>query len=90
MDITQQSDGTVIGTWSSLVSPPHPDCPPDISDKANGTVDGTNTVLGILISLKGAGDFQGQVDGSTIRGSLFSCGFPYPVTFTQAVPLPGS
>jgi len=90
MDVTQQGDGSVVGTWSSLVSPPHPDCPPDISDKANGTVDGTNTVLGILISLKGVGDFQGQVDGTTIRGSLFSCGVPYSVTFTLAAPQPGS
>ena len=90
MDISQQADGSVIGTWSSLVSPPHPDCPPDISDKANGTVDGTNTVLGILLSLKGAGDFQGQIDRSAIRGSLYSCGNEYTVTFTLASPVPGS
>lgn len=90
MDINQQPDGTVTGTWSSLVSPPHPSCPPDISDKANGPVEGTNTVLGILLSIKGAGDFQGQIDGGMIRGSLVSCGFPYQVTFIPAAPPPGS
>jgi len=90
MDITQHADGSVVGTWSSLVSPPHPNCPPDIGDSANGDVDGTNTVVGILISLKGAGDFQGQVDGNTISGSLYSCGFPYQLTFTHVVRPPGS
>ena len=89
MDISQHSDGSVSGSWSSLVSPPHPDCPPDISDKANGPVDGTNTVLGILISLRGVGDFQGQVDGSRISGSLFSCGIFYPMNFSLVAPLPG-
>ena len=88
MDLSQHADGSVSGSWSSLVSPPHPDCPPDVSDKANGTVDGTNTVLGILLSLKGVGDFQGQIDGSTIRGSLFSCGLFFPVNFSLVGSVP--
>lgn len=88
MDINQQADGSVTGTYSSLVSPPHPGCPPDVSDQANGTVDGTNTVLGIILNLKGVGDFQGQVDGTVISGSLFSCGFYYPVSFSLVGAVP--
>ena len=89
MDITQKADGTVTGTWSSLVSPPHPSCPPDIGDTANGPVDGSNSAVGLLLSLKGAGDFQGQVNSTTISGSLFSCGHTYPVTFSLASPVAG-
>jgi hypothetical protein len=89
MIIHQSSDGTIVGTYSSDVSPPHPPCPPDISDKAVGTVDGNNAIIGVQLSLKGVGDFQGQVvSDSTLRGSFQSCGNDYAVTFSLAGPAP--
>ena len=89
MIIRQSPDGTITGTWDSDVAPPHPPCPPDISDRGVGTVDGTNTVVGVQFSLKGAGDFQGQaVDGTTMRGAFQSCGNNYVVTWSLAGPLP--
>src|SRR5690242_11178696 len=87
MDITQQADGTVQGNWSSSIFPPDPVCPPGLGSEPRGTVSGTNTVLEVRLSLVGAGDFQGQVDGtSTLRGSLLSCTNPYAVTFTLVAP----
>jgi hypothetical protein len=83
LDITQASDGTLGGTWSSNVSPPHPNCPPDVSDVASGPVQGTNTVLGATFGLVGAGDFQGQADDGALRGSFVTCGFIFPITFTR-------
>jgi hypothetical protein len=87
--ISQTPDGMITGTWNSDVAPPHPPCPPDVSDRGVGTVDGTHTVVGVQFSLKGAGDFQGQAtDNSTMRGSIQSCGYDYAVTFSLAGPAP--
>jgi len=87
--INQTPDGTISGTWSSDVSPPHPKCPPELTNKGTGPVNGRNTVLGVQFSLLGAGDFQGQSDdGKTMRGSLFSCGLFYPIHFVLAAPVP--
>jgi hypothetical protein len=87
--ISQNSDGTITGTWASDVSPPHPACPPDLSARAVGTVAGSNTVVGVQFSLLGAGDFQGQaINGATMRGSFQSCGGSYVVTWSLAGPAP--
>ena len=89
MVIRQNPDGTIVGTWASDVSPPHPACPPDLSARSVGTVSGTNTVIGVNLSLLGVGDFQGQVIGSaTMRGSFLSCGNTYVVTWSLAGPAP--
>ena len=89
LDLTQTSDGTINGTWSSKVSPPHPECPPDINDIATGPVRGRYTVLGAQLGLVGAGDFEGQSDNTTLRGSLVSCGAIFPITFSRVNPPPG-
>jgi hypothetical protein len=87
--IRQNPDGTITGTWASDVSPPHPPCPPDVSDRGVGTVDGSNTVVGVQFSLVGAGDFQGQaIDSATMKGSFQSCGNTYVVTWSLAGPAP--
>jgi len=87
--IRQTPDGMITGTWDSDVAPPHPTCPPDVSNRGVGTVDGSNTVVGVQFSLKGAGDFQGQaIDGTTMRGSFESCGRTYAVTLSLAGPAP--
>jgi hypothetical protein len=89
LDITQTSDGTITGTWSSKVSPPHPNCPPDINDVATGPVRGSYTVLGVQFGLIGAGDFQGQSDNTTLSGSIVSCGAILPITFSRVTRAPG-
>jgi hypothetical protein len=87
--ISQNSDGTVAGTWSSDVSPASPLCPPELSDKAAGSVSGTNTVLEVRLSVLGVGDFQGQaINSGTLRGSFQSCGNAYLVTWSLAGPAP--
>ena len=90
MDISQNSDGTVVGTWSSNVSPANPTCPPELADSASGTVSGTHTVLEVRLSVLGVGDFQGQAinSGTTLRGSFESCGNTYVVTWSLAPPPP--
>jgi hypothetical protein len=83
--INQTPDGMLTGTWSSDVSPPHPSCPPDVSDKGAGTIGGSNTVVGVQFALLGAGDFQGQiVDSAHMRGSLMSCGVIWTVSFSRS------
>ncbi|MGZ3333224.1 MAG: hypothetical protein ACXU91_04205 [Gemmatimonadaceae bacterium] len=87
--IRQSPDGTITGTWVSDVSPPHPDCPPDLSARTGGTVSGSNTVIGVQFSVVGAGDFQGQaIDSATMRGSFQSCANTYVVTWSLAGPAP--
>jgi hypothetical protein len=87
--VRQNPNGTITGTWASDVSPPHPACPPDLSDKGVGTIGGSNTVLGVSLSLLGAGDFQGQaIDSGTLRGSFLSCGITYQITWARAGPAP--
>ena len=87
--INQTPDGALAGTWSSDVSPPHPPCPPDVSDRGTGTIGGSNTVVAVQFALLGAGDFQGQViDGTQMRGSLTSCGGIYAISFSRAGPVP--
>lgn len=88
MNLSQNADGTITGTWASDVSPPHPDCPPELSARSNGTVKGTNTVVGVSLSILGIGDFKGQAIGSsTLHGSILSCAL-LPVTWTLAGPVP--
>jgi hypothetical protein len=88
LDMTQQADGSVSGTWSGSVTPPNPTCPP-ATDTAEGDIGGTNTVLGVQLGLDGVGDFQGQVDEmNVLSGSLISCGGIYPITFSLAGPAP--
>ena len=94
LDLAQNSDGTVQGHWSGSV-PPAKDgqCPfaagADLSD-LSGPVSGTNTVLALNLSIQGTGDFQGQaLQDRTLRGSVFSCGIFYRVTFTLVGPVPG-
>jgi len=87
--IRQNPDGTIVGTWASDISPPHPACPPDLGDRAVGTVGGTNTVIGVGLSLLGVGDFQGQaINSATLKGSFVSCETTYPVTLSLAGPAP--
>ena len=87
MDITQQADGSIVGHWTASIFPTDVACPPGLGNNPNGTVSGTNTVLEVRLALLGAGDFQGQVDGtSTLRGSLVSCTTPYAVTFALTAP----
>jgi hypothetical protein len=89
MTITQNAAGAITGTWVSDVSPPHPACPPELSARSNGTVSGINTVVGVTLAILGTGDFQGQVsNGSTLRGSVLSCGRNYPITFSLAAAAP--
>lgn len=89
MTIAQNTDGTITGTWTSDVSPPHPACPPGLSDRGTGPVSGSNTVLGVQFSLLGAGDYQGQAtDTATLRGSFESCGVTYVMVFARAGPAP--
>src|SRR2546423_8889710 len=87
MDITQQADGSINGQWTATIFPPFPLCPPGLGANPSGPVNGTNTVLEVRLALLGAGDFQGQVEGtSTLRGSLLSCTNPYPLTFGLTAP----
>ena len=87
--INQTPDGALAGTWSSDVSPPHPPCPPDVSDRGTGTIGGFNTVVAVQFALLGAGDFQGQViDSNHIRGSLMSCSSIFAISFSRAGPVP--
>jgi hypothetical protein len=87
--INQAPDGALSGTWSSDVSPPHPPCPPDVSDRATGTMSGSNTVVAVQFSLLGAGDFEGQViDSAHIRGSLISCSSILAISLLRAGPVP--
>jgi hypothetical protein len=90
MIIRQNSDGTIVGTWSSHVAPVNPACPPGLGDTvAAGIVSGTNTVLEVRLAVLGAGDFQGQaIDSSTIRGGFQSCGNDYVVKWSLAGPAP--
>ena len=94
MDLAQNPDGTVQGEWSGSVPPAKAgQCPfaagADLSD-LSGPVTGTNTVLALNLSILGTGEFQGQaLDDGTLRGSVFSCGIFYPVTFTLLGPVPG-
>jgi hypothetical protein len=87
--IRQNADGTIVGTWASDVSPPHPACPPDLSATSSGTVSGSNTIIGVQFSLLGVGDFQGQaIDSTALRGSFESCGNTYRVTLSLVGPPP--
>lgn len=89
LDMAQQTDGSVSGTWSGKVTLPTPKCPPVVTDTMQGHIDGTNTVLGVQLGLDGVGDFQGQLDEmNVLSGSLLSCGGIYPITFSLAGPAP--
>ena len=90
IDLTQQANGSVKGTWTADVSPPNPPCPPGLSAHTNGTVTGSATVLEVRLSFDGIGDFSGQsLDDGTLHGSVYSCGVFYPVTFSSVGPVPG-
>lgn len=89
LDMAQQGDGSVHGTWSGKVTLPSPKCPPVLTDTMKGDIGGTNTVLGVQLGFDGVGDFQGQVDErNVLTGSLLSCGGIYPITFSLAGPAP--
>jgi hypothetical protein len=85
MTISQRADGTIAGTWASDVFPLNPACPPNLSARSDGIVNGINTVVGVTLAILGTGDFQGQAtDSGTLRGSVVSCGNTYPITFSLA------
>lgn len=87
--IRQNADGTIVGTWAGDVSPPNPACPPALGASPAGTVRGSNTVVGVLVSLLGIGDFQGQaINSTTLKGSFVSCETTYAVTLSLAGPAP--
>lgn len=89
MIITQRTDGTISGTWTANVSPPHPFCPPGLGNPTDGTLTGANTVLEVRLALLGAGDFAGQaIDSKTIKGSFVSCDIVYAVRFSFVGPAP--
>jgi hypothetical protein len=89
MIISQKTDGTITGTWAGDVSPPNPACPPGLSARSEGTITGTNTVIGVALAILGTGDFQGQaIDSTTLRGTILSCENYYPLTWTLAGPAP--
>jgi hypothetical protein len=89
ISITQLRDGTVSGEWSATTLSPNPSCPPDLGPSPIGSVSGTNTVLGVYLSLLGAGDFEGQiVDSETLEGSFVSCSSVYAVVWSFVGPLP--
>lgn len=83
MNIQQFSDGNVSGDWSGKVSPVNVDCPPGLGATPTGPVGGTHTIVGISLAVLGIGDFKGQkISSSSFRGTVFSCGIFYNVTFT--------
>src|SRR5687768_3179172 len=83
VSITQRPDGTVSGQWSAATFPAGAPCPPALGTNPTGTVNGMNTVLGIRLSLLGAGDFDGQaIDSKTLEGSFESCSNVYAVVFS--------
>lgn len=84
LNVTQRADGTLLGQWSGVLSPPNAVCPPGLGANPVGQISGTNTVLQIQISLLGAGSFAGQeTDGQTLEGSVLSCGQLYRITFLR-------
>ncbi|HYS70082.1 MAG TPA: hypothetical protein VEM14_07545 [Gemmatimonadaceae bacterium] len=90
LDLAESPDGTVQGQWSGKLVPADATCPPSLGPTPTGPITGTNTVLALNLSILGTGDFQGQaLDDRTLRGSVFSCGIFYRVTFTLVGPVPG-
>jgi hypothetical protein len=90
LNLTQDAGGKITGEWAGKVSSPNATCPPEIGTAPTGPVTGTNTVIGISLSVLGAGEFRGQVISPTeMRGSFESCAFGYEVTFSLRGPAPG-
>jgi hypothetical protein len=90
LDLAQQSDGVVNGQWSAILLVPNPACPPGLGAGAtNGGITGTNTVLEIRLDLNGIGEFEGQLYGAELRGSILSCSSVTPITFSLVGSVPG-
>ena len=90
MDVSQTEDGDVSGEWAGKASPTDAACPEGLGTNPSGRVSGTNKALGLNLAVVGAGDFQGQMISPTaLRGSLFSCGVFYPITFSAVIAASG-
>ena len=69
MDLLQEPEGIVSGTWTAKGEGGGGGCPPATPCNASGHVIGRNTVASVDIELLGAGKFEGGlVEPNRLRG----------------------
>lgn len=84
LDLVQDTQGEVTGTWSSLLKGGNLSCPVGTVCAAANTASGRNTVVGVSIEVLGIGKFTGQLeDGNILRGDIFRFDGDYKIKFTK-------
>lgn len=84
LELVQDDDGTVTGSWSGKATPPASGCPPELGPSPANVVTGTTTITEVRLDILGAGVYSGNLVATTVmRGSLLSCGQHYPLEFQR-------
>jgi hypothetical protein len=69
MELLQEPEGIVSGTWTAKGTGGGGGCPPTTPCNASGQIIGRNMVAGVEIELLGAGKFEGGlVEPTRLRG----------------------
>ena len=82
MDINQQPNGDIAGTWSGKAAPSTAPCWSTLGTTPTGSVAGRYTEARIAVTVEAVGVFQGQkISPSEVRGTFDACAAVYSVLF---------
>jgi hypothetical protein len=89
VNVTQNADGTISGTYTATAAPSLGLCGPTAVSTAacpvTGTLTGANTVFQVFLAINGVGQFTGQlIGGTTLKGAMSRLGVTQPIEFTKS------
>ena|SRR5688572_13689344 len=74
VEIIQEPDAKLRGSWSGKATPPPNDCPPGIGLAPANVIFGTSSIAQVEFQMLGAGQFNGALVAPTrIEGRVRSC-----------------
>jgi hypothetical protein len=85
VNLTQNPDGTVSGTYTATADPSLGLCPLTTGCPRTGTLTGANTVFQVFFLINGLGQFTGQlIGGTTLKGAMSRLDVIQPIEFTKS------
>jgi hypothetical protein len=91
VEIIQEEDAKLRGSWSGKATPPPNDCPPGIGLAPSNVIFGSHSIAQVEFQMLGAGQFNGALVSPTrIEGRVRSCSKFYTLNFEFLTPdIPG-
>lgn len=91
VEIIQEEDAKLRGSWSGKATPPPGNCPPGIGLAPSNAIFGSNSIAQVEFQMLGAGQFNGAlVTPTRIEGRVRSCNRFYRLDFEFLTPeVPG-